>query len=705
MDETVGEIDINTDKKILTELEINNDPALWPSMSETVREKCIQLGPAFFQNKNNGFSASLRDYKNQKSNSSMNPFVKNGFSNWKKGDERISGHENSSVHQVCTMKWLHRLNNKTNINKQLTKQLEVEENYWIDILKRVVEAIRFLSTRGLAFRGSHEVIGVTDNGNYLGILELIAKFDPVLKAHIENYGNKGRGSVSYISKTICEELIGIMSLKVFDHIVDEIIKSKYFGIVVDSTPDLAHIDQLSIIIRYCLNGMVHERFLGFVSFHSHTGEALATTVLEFLKRSGIDIANCRAQTYDNAANMSGRYHGLQAQIKDLNDLAFYVPCVAHSLNLVGDCSAKECLEAINYFSILQKLYAFFAASTHRWDVLLRNSKKSSKTLKSLSSTRWSCRNDAIEALADMNENADTRHDANSIKKKLIKLEIAFMTIFWKRVLGRFNATSVYLQRIEIDMVTGNSMLQSLITFVDELRNDFDAIEDEAKILSISVNKEWSNGGKNKRKIIKKYSDGTTGHESLKGRDTFRVNTFFVIIDKLQTELKKRSSAYDNITNLFGFLTRLDVIDDNLLKKSVNNLVKVYSRDLEESLYDELKQFIGMVKVKEDNKLIKNPINMLQMIVEDNLSGVFPHIYVAFRIFLSIPVTNCESERSFSALTIIKNKYRCMMGESRLTSLSILSIECELTMNISFENIIRQFAQEKSRKKFFKHNII
>jgi hypothetical protein len=196
------------------------------------------------------------------------------------------------------------------------------------------------------------------------------------------------------------------------------------------------------------------------------------------------------------------------------------------------------------------------------------------------------------------------------------------------------------------MVTGNSMLQSLITFVDELRNDFDAIEDEAKILSLSVNKEWSNGGKNKRKIIQKYSDGTTCHESLKGRDTFRVNAFLVIIDKLQTELKKRSSAYDNITNLFGSSTRLDVIDDNSLKKSVNNLFKAYSCDLEESLYDELKQFIGMVKVKEDNKLIKNSVNMLLMIVEDNLLGVFPHIYVAFRIFLSIPVTNCESERSF-----------------------------------------------------------
>jgi len=185
-------------------------------------------------------------------------------------------------------------------------------------------------------------------------------------------------------------------------------------------------------------------FLILSLFIVHTGEALAANELEFLKRSGIDIANCRAQTYDNAANMSGRYRGLQAQIKEQNDLTFYISCATHSLNEVGDSSAKECLEAINFLSILQKLCVFFAASTHRWDVLLRNNKKSSKTLKSLSSIQWSCLNDTIEALAgncdeiyntlsdiskDMNEDADTCRVANSIKKKLIKLEIALMTIF------------------------------------------------------------------------------------------------------------------------------------------------------------------------------------------------------------------------------------------------------------------------------------
>ena len=49
------------------------------------------------------------------------------------------------------------------------------------MLKRIVETIRILATRGLAFRGDDEVIGSKHNGNYLGVLELIAKFDPFLE--------------------------------------------------------------------------------------------------------------------------------------------------------------------------------------------------------------------------------------------------------------------------------------------------------------------------------------------------------------------------------------------------------------------------------------------------------------------------------------------------------------------------------------------
>lgn len=84
-----------------------------------------------------------------------------------------------------------------------------------------------------------------------------------------------------------------------------------------------------------------------------------------LKNYDLDIANCRRQSYDNASNMSGAYSGLQARIKEVNPLAVFVPCSAHSLNLVGSCAAESCEAAISFFSNLQALYNFFSISRHK----------------------------------------------------------------------------------------------------------------------------------------------------------------------------------------------------------------------------------------------------------------------------------------------------------------------------------------------------
>lgn len=84
---------------------------------------------------------------------------------------------------------------------------------------------------------------------------------------------------------------------------------------------------------------------------------------------------------------------------------------------------------------------------------------------------------------------------------------------------------------------------------------------------------------------------------------FTVNIISVIIDKFQSELQKRNSVYDKKTNLFRFLTRLDVISDNLLKRYVNYLVKVCSRSLKERSYEEFKPFINMVQIGGNQKWI------------------------------------------------------------------------------------------------------
>lgn len=96
-------------------------------------------------------------------------------------------------------------------------------NYWKKILKWVTAVITTLAERGYPFRGSDEKFDSSNNGNYLVLLKLTAKFDPFLRDHIIKYGNTGKGNPSYVSKTICEEFINILGQNVQRRIIEEVI--------------------------------------------------------------------------------------------------------------------------------------------------------------------------------------------------------------------------------------------------------------------------------------------------------------------------------------------------------------------------------------------------------------------------------------------------------------------------------------------------
>ncbi|KAF0706777.1 zinc finger MYM-type protein 1-like [Aphis craccivora] len=92
---------------------------------------------------------------------------------------------------------------------------------------------------------------------------------------------------------------------------------------------------MAIVIQYCTLTSVHERLVQLSPIKSHTGESIFVLLEEFLEKAGLNIVNCREQSYDNASNMSGKYKELQAYVKNKCNLAVYLPCTAHSLNLVG----------------------------------------------------------------------------------------------------------------------------------------------------------------------------------------------------------------------------------------------------------------------------------------------------------------------------------------------------------------------------------
>lgn len=195
------------------------------------------------------------------------------------------------------------------------------------MLKRVGVVVELLPQRNLAFRCSEEAFGSPRTGNFMGVLEAIAKIDLLLHQHIKRYGNKGKGHHHTCQKPFAMNLSSlrqrpskIASLKKWN-------EQNIFNCGFDPR-------SLSLISRqwYYINGKVNGRFLGFLSFEFHTGLYLFDTVMSLLTTNGIPIYDCRGQAYGNARNMSGKYKGLQAQVKHLNENAVFVPCAGHSLS-------------------------------------------------------------------------------------------------------------------------------------------------------------------------------------------------------------------------------------------------------------------------------------------------------------------------------------------------------------------------------------
>jgi hypothetical protein len=330
-------------------------------------------------------------------------------------------------------------------------------------------------------------------------------------------------------------------------------------------------------------------------------------------------------------------------------------------------------------------------------------------LKNLSNTRWSSHADATNALCnnfqeirhvlqnisdDRSENANTRNDARSLAKKMDQLETTFMVQLWNHILQRFHATSKSLQQVELDFGSAIQLLQSLYDFLQNIRNRFHSFEQKA--IEVSVNKTYRSNDQRLKRCPRRADDSVEPDTILHGSQHFHVNTFYVIIDTLQTELKKRMEAYDSVISRFGFLWNIDGDEHDILSRAAAELVNKYPNDLHISFVDEFQQWSCFMRYQASS----SPSHLLKLLKTLHLESTFPNVETALRMYLTLPISNSEGERSFSKLKRIKSELRSTMQQSRLNALSVMSIESDLVQKLSFDNIIKDFAAIKSRRKTF-----
>ena len=140
--------------------------------------------------------------------------------------------------------------------------------------KSVVDVILFLSKQNLPFRGHREVFESSNQGNFSETVKLLAKYSPILSRHLSDIRISKKMTTTYLSPTIQNELVLLLSNKVKNIILQDVREAKYFAIMCDSTPDISHTDQMTLIVR-CVtikNSIVQvkESFLNFFSLSGKT---------------------------------------------------------------------------------------------------------------------------------------------------------------------------------------------------------------------------------------------------------------------------------------------------------------------------------------------------------------------------------------------------------------------------------------------------
>lgn len=635
--------------------------------------------------------------------------TKDGCSDWKNISSLVENHENSRGHRECSLTMIQLKSKGGVFEENFLKCVQSEVEYWRNVLRRVVSVVKKLASRGLAFRGSNERFYDQHNGNFLMAMELLAEYDPFLKQHIKQHANKGPGHVSYLSSRICDEFIEIMGMETQKRIIDEIIEAKYYSVVLDSTPDISNVDQLSFVFRYVSKDKAEpvERFLKFLDNSGHGSEELFQHLTSFLKEVNLDIANCRGQSYDNAPNMNGIYNGVQAKVLSVNKCALNSPCACHSLNLIGEESVKSCSAATHFFMFVEKIYTFFSCSTKRWDNL-KKAIGSKKVPKNLSKTRWSTRADACGALYDsykeilaeldsisndLTKKPTTRAEASGLAKQMRKFETAILLTIWKTILERIDKVNKKLQSANVTLTVVVDLYNSLINYLIESSANFELFLKEAENIASTTEFKQQRIRKKRRHFDELEVEMPVQENTM---EYFKNNVFNVVFSTLIQELRDRKKAYDNIYQLFECFENFPSSNDELNHK-ISKLCSLYTEDLEEEiLKQETIHFQQILKTSDaSNSTIAVQYKYM---IEKGYVEIFSNLEVVYRMYLSMAVTNCSAERSFSTLKRIKTYIRSTLSEEKLNHLAIMSIEFEILDQIDFESIIDVFLSKKCRKK-------
>ncbi|KAJ8048060.1 Zinc finger MYM-type protein 1 [Holothuria leucospilota] len=478
------------------------------------------------------------------------------------------------------------------------------------------------------------------------ILELLGRYDDTIKKHLEN-------SARNTSPDIQNDILSSAQEVILKEISLEVNDAPFVSVIMDEATDVTHHEQAAIIVRYVDKDMTIQEHLIWVTAVENTpAENLRQTLLGALKMVEIDTNKIVSQCYDGAANMRGGISGVQSRLKEIQPRAIYVHCFGHCLNLVIADAMAEVQSTRNFFGSVQSIYNFIKSSPHRHAILESVMKrlltdKRIKTLKSLSETRWTCRAEAV----------------NSIAENLQSILQALEEITERTTRPRSE---------DLDLVTALETVASLKENLLQMRGDEEAsaIFSRAKTLCDGLCID-ADVPRRPRKVSRRIDDCSENeHEFTSAQEEWKVRSYFQVIDKAVADIDRRfNQEATDIIRTCGKILRKEKPSDDFNKIAAQFDVPPAERKTEFELYatDE--------GISQANISLPGLLKHLQTSGRDNVYKCLSKVLIGFA---SMPVTSSSAERAFSKMGIIKSKLRSAMTQTNSEDIVGQCTLCRLT---------------------------
>ncbi|XP_020411106.1 zinc finger MYM-type protein 1-like [Prunus persica] len=583
-------------------------------------------------------------------------FTGAGFTNWKKGRERMKVHVGpvGSVHNKAREAATNLMNQNTHIETAVSKHSEQARVAYRRCLIASIKCTKFLLRQGLSFRGNDESATSSNRGNYLELLQFLADNDKKVKEVVlEN----ALGNLKLVAPSIQKDIVNACAGETLDVIVGGL-KDRFFSILVDEARDISVKEQMAMVLRYVDDsGHVIERFVGVQHVTDTTSSSLKDAIDIFFSSNGLSFSKLRGQGYDGASNMRGELNGLKTKILREQPCAYYVHCFAHQLQLALVAVAKKNIDIASFFTTTNSVVNHVGASCKRRDALR----------------------------AQLQE----------------ELVVAFENdclITGRAILGLTNDVSQALQKKDQEIVNAMALVKSCKEKLHWMRNNgFDALVEEVSsfcdkhhIDVPNMDEAFVLQGRSRRNAPIKTN-----------RHYYRVELFIYVIDEQLTELDDRFNEVN--TELLICLACLSPNDSFVAfdKQKLLRVAQFYPQDFSDgdllALEDQLELYIHYVCSSSDFSNLQGIGDLAKKMVETRMHRSFNYVYLLITLALVLPVATASVERAFSVMNIIKGPLRNKMGDQWLSDSLLVYVEKDVFDCIENEAIMLRFQNMKPRR--------